>query len=286
MRKCAKCGAEISEDCLRCPECSEVQQLFEYSDKEQAELTRQDLINEQKRKKTRKITIISIVCALIAIIMVLLFAVFKLPQRYFGKFFSAPSSSTMQNPEGEGLIFNFDKTEFRQRNSGAVDLLRVDKNQHRVTTFELIDEDFVCSLYDIDSIHHQYSQDFPFMESFSYEMIDGIDYYVSVYEQKESGKLAGFQWGLDIDEKDKDYRDEVMKNNIRVVISMLNPELGIIRINKLTKQLLESEEYSENRIKALHYNNVCYLLSKDLEEGLYLLSVYPMTHDDYVDLIG
>ncbi len=284
MRKCSECGKEISEYCVRCPNCWAVQHFHEYSSAEQAQILQQDMQNTKKHKKSQVKSIIAVIVTVLVAAFMLLFYVYELPQRYFGGVFSQSDEKIEFTIYSNKKIFDFDKIKLEKLHIDALDLLLLDKPQHEfsVSSVDIVDEEWFVG--DIETIYYQYNKEFPYISATG-EAIDGrVDWWLNIFEKNSTGQVAKFEWCMRIEENERSAIEAVMVDNIRLSLSTLNPELGIIKIDSLADELMNSEKYTEEGYKTLYYNEVCYKIAENPYKDLYALVVTPMFEEEYLEL--
>lgn len=274
MKYCEKCGKQLKDDDVFCEKCgTAVQQNlsdnvlnFESVEKSNSQ---DDLMMKKARKKYKKIIIPCIAVLLVAAIISVVF-VLKIPQKYIGDIGAEPSVVTEEAINDNGLIFNFDTMELQQRCVSAREKLGFDKAEYKwlKAFLDVVDDEYQS--FGADCTYYSYTNSH-----------GDVEWWINIYEENSSQKVNDFEICMQIDDNNRSEINKVMLNNIKITLSALNPELGIFKIEELTKELENSNKFTVDGYKTLFYNNVCYEIYDNPYKDLYVLVVYPISESKY-----
>lgn len=275
MKKCIKCRQQIPDDCEVCTYCGQWQEqipIENESDKIDNGKIDIDEIENVGKKKRKKILIPVISVVLVVAIFAVIF-ICKVPQKYFGDFFAEPSVVAEEADNDNGLRFNFDIMGLQQRYTDVSEKLALDKTEYRwlEALLETVDDNY--QLFGVDSTYYSYKNSH-----------GDVEWWINIFEEHSSQKVCEFEICMRISENERDDIDEVMQNHIKLTLSALNPELGIIKINELAEELENSKKFTADGYKTLLYNNVYYRICDNPYGDFYALVVQPLTEPKYDEL--
>lgn len=277
MKYCETCGNELENNDRFCEKCGTAvqQNLSEnmsISESEKEAISQGDLMMEKPKKKRKKIIIPCFAVLLVAAIISVMF-VLNIPQKYFGDIGAEPSVVTEEATNDNGLRFNFDIWSLQSRSVVALDKLGLKNNQYRwlVAASDTIDEnDENLGVY---TTYYRYKSDY-----------NCINWWINIWEENDSKKINQFEMCTNIEGNNTSEIEEIMSNNIKISLSMLNPELGIFKIEELAEELENSNNYTAEGYKTLFYNNVCYKIYDNPYKDLYAIVVNPISESKYNEL--
>lgn len=299
MKSCTKCGFMNNDSDNFCKHCGQDLTEFENSLKQQKENFNQqeayinqtpessvyaqqqntnaniDAIKQKPKKKSKKIIIPCVSIILVIAIIVITF-VLKIPQKYFGDPFVESTVVTEEADNDNGLRFNFDEMGFQKLNTNAVNKLNLKTDQHGFLAVLLDTVEKDCESFGVSATQYELNREDT--------NNDRIGYWINLYKENRSDKINFFEICMRIKDNNRDDLDKVMTDYVRQAICMLNPELGIFKINELAENLECSGKYDSDGYKTLFYNNVCYKIYDNPYRNLYALCVYPLTKTEYGEL--
>ncbi len=271
MKKCVKCKQQIPNDCDVCTYCGQWQEQITIENESDKIDNCKINIDELKKvnKKKRKKILIPVISVVIVIAILAVIFISGIPEKYFGDFFAEPSVVTEESDNKIGLRFNFDKMGLQQLYVSAREKLDFDNSYLWLEAWlETVGDDYQS--YGVDSTYY------------SYENSSGdIKWWINIFEEHSSQKVSNFEICMRLSENERNELDKKMLNFVKLSLSALNPELGIIKINELAENLENSNKFDSDGNKTLFYNNVYYRIFDDPYNDFYGLAVSPLTESKY-----